>query len=139
MEDKQVSKTEETQPGDKIMIIDDDKFLLDIYNIKFKEQGFDVSTMESASAALEELKSEEKYAVVLLDLVMPGMDGLSFLEEVRKQKVAPETSFIVLSNQGNPADIEKAKSFNIDGYIVKASTIPSEVVDQVKEVIQGKK
>ena len=70
---------------------------------------------------------------------MPGMNGIELLRTIREEKLAPGATLIVLSNQSQPADIEAARKLGIDGYIVKASTIPSEVLEKVKEIMGSKK
>mgnify|MGYP001559980258 FL=1 len=70
---------------------------------------------------------------------MPGMNGIELLKKIRENKLAPNASVIILSNQSQPADIEAARKLGIDGYIVKASTIPSEVLEKVEEIMKSKK
>jgi len=128
------SKTEKT-----ILIVDDDAFLLSMYEIKFKKAGFNVVMSGSANDALKKLQGGLTPDVITLDMVMPDMDGLQFLAEIRKAHLAPEATMIVLSNQSQSSDIEKAKEYKIDGYIVKATTIPSEVVLEVEKIMKEKK
>lgn len=70
----------------KVLIIDDDKFLLDIYTVKFKENGLIVDTATGGEEALEKLRENKNYDILLLDIVMPVMDGFAFLEK-RKRKI----------------------------------------------------
>ena len=122
----------------KILIVDDDKFLLDMYVIKFREQGFDVTSVLSGEDALSHIKAaEDSFSAVLLDLIMPGMDGFELLKNIREQELCHSCRIIVLSNLGEPSDIEKAKQFSINGYIVKASSTPSEVVEKVKKILDS--
>lgn len=121
-----------------ILIVDDDEFLLDIYTTKFKEAGHTLFSAHGGEEALELLRGDQKIDIVLLDIVMPVMDGLAFLETLRKEKLAENATVIVLSNQGQDTDVEKAKKFDVDGYIVKASTIPSEVLDSVMSIAAKK-
>jgi putative two-component system response regulator len=69
----------------KLLIIDDDKFLLDIYSVKFKESGFEVSPSFGAEEALKKIREGYVPDVVLLDMVMPGLDGIGFLESRRRR------------------------------------------------------
>ena len=119
----------------KVLIIDDDRFLLNMYSIKFKKSGFDVEIAVGGEDALAKLREGSVPDIMLLDLVMPKMDGLELLETVRKEKLASQATVIILSNQNQPADIERAKSLGIASYIVKASSIPSEVVAEVIKVL----
>ena len=114
-----------------VLLIDDDQFLRDMYALKFKEKGFRVEAAQGGSEALERLRGGLTPSVILFDLVMPGLDGFEFLEQLRDSKLGEGATKIVLSNQGQDADREKAKELGAQGYIVKANTIPSEVVSQV--------
>jgi len=123
----------------KILIIDDDNFLLDMYAMKFKKEGFEVVAISDAEAALGQLKEETiKPKIVLFDLIMPKMDGLTFLKELYNLKIADKFVKIVLSNQGQQADVDIANKIGVDGYIVKALYTPSEVVKQVIEIFNKK-
>ena len=121
----------------KIFIIDDDKFLLDMYSIKFKEHGLEVTTFLSSQEALSQFENNNVNPdIILLDLVMPIMDGFELLKKIRDNKLVPSARIVVLSNLGEQADIKKAEQYKIDGYIVKASATPSEVLDMVKGVLE---
>ncbi|HEY4502427.1 MAG TPA: response regulator [Candidatus Paceibacterota bacterium] len=119
----------------KILIIDDDTFLLDMYTLKFKEQGFNVESATSAEDALNKLRNGLVPHVILFDVVMPGVDGLEMLEVIKKEKLAEHSLLIALSNQGEDRDIERARDRGADEYIVKANMIPSEVLETVSSVI----
>ncbi len=123
----------------KICIIDDDPFLLDMYNIKFQQAGYDVACFTDSSKALESFRNGEKYDVILLDLIMPKVDGFDLLRTIREENLCAENvTIIILSNQGQDKDISKAEEFGIDGYLIKANTLPSEVLEYVKDVIDKK-
>lgn len=122
----------------KILIVDDDKFLLNMYSIKFQKEHFQVTTAGDGKDALQKLKDGFVPDAIVLDIVMPIMDGLEMLENMRKGDLAKEASVLILSNQGQSSDIEKAKRLGIDGYIVKATTIPSEVVTEVLRMLANK-
>jgi DNA-binding response OmpR family regulator len=120
----------------KILIVDDDKFLLGMYTIKFEKEGFEVLTAGSGADAWTKLQEGLAPDIIILDIVMPLMDGLELLTKIRQNHLVPETLIIILSNQGQSSDIEKAKKLGVDGYIVKATTIPSEVLAEVKKALQ---
>ena len=124
----------DTTPS-KVLIIDDDKFLLDMYTIKFKQDGFDVTACLEAERALDRIREGLIPDVILSDISMPSMDGFMFLEELNKNHLAEKSKKIVLSNKGEKPDIDKAVSLGACGYIIKASVIPSEVVEKVKAVL----
>ncbi len=121
--------------GKKILIIDDDSFLLDMYALKFKQAGFEVDTALGSTTALEKLKNGEQPNVILLDLVMPVIDGFELLEKIRDEKLAVDAKKIVLSNRGQSSDVDRAKELGAIGYIIKASCTPSEVITKVNQFI----
>lgn len=84
--------------------------------------------------ALEKLQEGYKPDIMIVDVVMPGMDGVELLEKVRAEKLAKDAIVVVLSNQGQQSDIDRAKEQGIHGYIVKATTIPSEVLKEVLRI-----
>jgi CheY-like chemotaxis protein len=122
----------------KILLVDDDKFLVDMYTVKFREANFDITPAFSGEEALDKIKEGIIPDVILMDMIMPGMSGLDFLGTLRQNKQAENAVMIVLSNQGQKSDIEEAKKLGVDGYIVKANTIPSEVLDQVIDIMKRK-
>jgi len=128
-----------TEQVQKICIIDDDPFLLDMYNLKFQQAGYKVMCFTDSSEALEALRGEEKFDVVLLDLVMPKVDGFGLLQTIREENLCGEdTLIVILSNQGQDKDISRAEEFGIDGYLIKANTLPSEVLDYVRDLLHKK-
>lgn len=121
----------------KIFIVDDDKFLLDMYTFKFKERGFEVTQAFGSIDALNKLKGGIVPDVILLDIVMPSMDGFELLGLIKTENLAPDAKVIVLSNLGQPGDVEKGRSLGANGYVIKASSTPSEVVEKVVTVLGG--
>jgi len=123
------------QKKHSIHIIDDDTFLLDMYTLKFKEQGFDVDSSSSGEDALNKLRESASPDVILFDIVMPGVDGFELLDTIKKEKLAKGSLLIALSNQGEERDIELAKEHGTDEYIVKADMVPTEVLETVTSII----
>ncbi len=120
------------------LIVDDDKFLLDMYSLKLAKNNIEAITIGSTEEALNKLREGLSPDIILLDIVMPTMTGLELLAILRKEKLVEKATVIMLSNQNQPSDIDKAKEIGIDGYITKANTIPSEVVTQVIAIHTGK-
>ena len=122
----------------KILIVDDDNFLIDMYALKFSESNFDVETALGPDIALQKLKEGLIPDIMLIDIVMPKMDGFELLEKINDDKIAPKSCKIILSNRGQQSDIERGKELGVAGYIVKASATPSEVITQVREIMDKK-
>lgn len=117
----------------KLLLVDDDAFLRDMYAVKFEAAGHSVTVADSGSRALLELEKTKDYDAVILDMVMPGMSGTELLAEISALEKVPKC-LVVLSNQGQSADIDEATAAGATGYIVKAKHIPSEVVAQIESM-----
>ncbi len=120
----------------KIIIVDDDDFLVDMYSRKFGENGAEIIVCKSGAELLEKLKNGEKADLILLDIVLPELDGLETLERVRQEKLAENIPIVMLTNQSEEKDIVQSKKLGVAGYIVKASATPSAVVAQTLKIIQ---
>ena len=118
----------------KIMIVDDDRFLIDMYTLKFSKGGFDVESATKGEEALEKLRGGLDPDILILDVVMPSLDGIGLLEKIRQEKLADRAVVIMLTNQGQKSDIDQASKLGVKGYIVKAMTIPSEVLEEVMNI-----
>ena len=121
------------------MIVDDDQFLIDMYSLKFKKEGFDVESATKGEEALEKLRGGLDPNILILDVVMPSLDGIGLLEKIRQAKFANKAVVIMLTNQGQKSDIDRANKLGVDGYIIKATTIPSEAVAEVVDIYNKKK
>lgn len=118
-----------------VLFLDDDKFLTDMYAMKFTREGYAVQACLSAKDALEALRGGLKPDVIIFDITMPGQDGFSFLEALRAEKLGEGSIKIALTNQNNDEEQTHASELGADKYLVKASLIPSEVVNIVGDEI----
>lgn len=122
----------------RLYLTDDDRFLLDLYAAKFKNAGHDVTIFSGGEELLTMLRKKgAEPDAILLDVIMPGIDGLETLQTIRKENLLKDAKVIILSNQGQESDIERARTLGAQGYIVKASAIPSEVVSETERIIKG--
>jgi CheY-like chemotaxis protein len=121
----------------KILIVDDDNFLLDMYSLKFTERGFSVDSSLGSVDLIQKLRSGATPDILLLDIVMPTMDGFEVLEAIKKENLAKGAVKIILSNRGQKEDVDRGISLGAKGYIVKATATPTEVVDKVIEIIES--
>lgn len=121
----------------KIIIVDDDDFLVDMYTIKFNSVGVKAEACKSGLILLEKLRVGLKADLILLDIVMPGQDGVETLRQIRKEKLAEGTKIVMLTNQSDQKDIEDTKILGVSGYIVKSAATPSEVVTEAVRIIKN--
>ena len=122
----------------RLYLVDDDRFLLDMYAVKFKAAGHEVTAFSGGEEVLKALRGGTAPDAILLDIVMPGLTGFEVLEAIQKEQLAQTSKLIVLSNQGQDSDISTAKQFGAHGYIIKASAIPSEVYSETIKIIEAK-
>src|SRR3989338_3208412 len=122
----------------KILIIDDDSFLLDMYALKFNQNNFEVYTARNGVQAIEKLKNGLQSDVMLIDVLMPMMDGFEMLKKINVDKLSPNSVKIILSNKSQQSDIDQGNSLGVAGYIIKANSTPVEVINQVINIISEK-
>ncbi|HRH22671.1 MAG TPA: response regulator [Candidatus Paceibacterota bacterium] len=122
-----------------VMIVDDDKFLLGMYSLKFQNNGLEAEAVLGSVEALKKLREGANPDILLLDIIMPYMTGLELLKTIREENLASRSVVIMLTNQSESSDIEAAKALGVEGYIVKASTIPSEVLTEVLKIYEKNK
>jgi two-component system chemotaxis sensor kinase CheA len=130
----------DTVPPSKgsILFVDDDKFLVEMYGLKFHSVGYTVHTALSADEGLAVLREGFAADAVLFDIAMGAKDGFAFLAALNKEGLARDALWVALTNQSD--DVERAKAIELgaDLYLVKASVIPSEVVNIVEDAFLHK-
>jgi DNA-binding response OmpR family regulator len=125
-----------TNKGDKIkiLLIEDDPFLSSMYSAKFEMENFSVSAAEDGEKGLK-AASSFKPDIILLDILMPKMNGFEVLEKLKADKETDAIPVILLTNLNQRDEIERGMSLGADDYLIKAHFMPSEVVDKIKKII----
>jgi DNA-binding response OmpR family regulator len=118
----------------KILLIEDDPFLSEIYMTKFEEAGFEISAAQDGMLGLAKIK-EYMPDLLLLDIVMPNMDGFELLRAIKQDAELKHIPVVILSNLGEQENVEKGFEFGAEAYIIKAHYTPTEVVAKVKEIL----
>ncbi len=116
----------------QILLVEDDPFLIDIYTTKFKENGFSIEAASDGNQAIRVL-SEKKPDLLLLDIVLPRVDGWEILRQIKVDEKLKDVPVVVLSNLGQKSEIDKAFALGAAKYLIKAHYTPSEVVAEVKK------
>ncbi len=119
----------------KILLIEDDSFLSNIYSTKLKEEGISVEIAFDGEEAIRKIK-ENKPDLVLLDIILPGMSGWDVLKEIRKNKKLDDVKIIILSNIDQDKEINEDDSLKVSKHLVKAYYTPSEIIKEVKEILK---
>lgn len=118
----------------KILLIEDDRMLGQMYSAKFGREGYDVHNAENGSDGVK-MARELRPDIILLDIIMPKMDGFAALKELRKKEETKNIPVILLTNLGQDKDIEKGKKLGANDYFIKANHTPAEIVEKVREMI----
>jgi DNA-binding response OmpR family regulator len=116
---------------EKILIVEDDKFLRELMVRKLKMENYTVVEAEDGEDGLKKMK-EEKPNLVLLDLILPEMDGFEVLEQKRKDDDIKNIPVIILSNLGQKEEIDRGLQLGAVDYLVKAQFSPSEIIAKIK-------
>jgi len=117
-----------------VLLVDDDQFLLGMYQKKFEKMGAKPEMCAGSTFALNKLREGTKFDIIVLDIIMPGMDGIELLRKLREEKLAENSVVVMLTNESASTRIEEAKALGIAGYIVKATSVPSEVVEGIIKI-----
>ena len=120
-----------------VLIVEDDNFLAEIYQKKFEMEGFKVSVASNGEKGLADMKKKMP-DVVLLDVLLPKMDGFAVLEAAKADATTKNIPIILLTNLGQKDDVQRGLAGGAEDYLIKTHFQPSEVVDKVRKVIGGK-
>lgn len=116
----------------KILLVEDEKALATVLNLKLKSAGFETQVVYNGEDALASLKGGA-YDLLLIDIMMPKRDGFSVLEELKKE--GNQTPVFAMSNLGQEEDIARVKSMGVKDYIIKADTSPAEILERVRKFL----
>ncbi len=118
----------------KIAIIEDDMAIVQMYRMKFEHEGYEVATAPDGASGLELIETF-KPNIILLDLMMPGMNGLEMLQRLRSQAEGRDAKVVVLTNMGDTETATRVYKMAADDYIVKAEMTPKQVAEHVKALL----
>lgn len=118
----------------KILIVEDDKFLLKAYKIKFERAGFDIKTAVDGAMGLA-MAEKDHPALIILDLMVPMMNGFEFLKKIKEDDRLKGIPVVVLSNLSQEIDKERAMKLGAKDYLIKANYRLEEIVEKVKKCL----
>jgi len=123
-----------TEDGPAVLVVEDDKFLRDLIVQKLKREQFSVHEAVTGSEALRVAK-ETLPKIVLLDLILPGLDGFEVLKRLKEDSATAQIPVIILSNLGQREDVERGLRLGAVDFMIKAHFTPGEIVEKIKEIL----
>lgn len=123
-----------TENKQTIMIVEDDSFVMDIYKTKLSQEGFSVVEAINGMEALKKLK-DVKPDLVLLDIIMPYMDGLEVLRKMKENEDTKNIPVILLTNLSQKEEVDKGIGLGAKDYLIKSHFTPSEVLEKIKSCL----
>lgn len=118
-----------------ILIVEDDKFLRELISQKLLKEGYKVSEAVDGEEGIKKVK-EEKPDLVLLDLILPGIDGFEVLSKMKEDTALAQIPVIILSNLGQKDDVERGLKLGAVDYLIKAHFTPGEIIDKIKTALK---
>ena len=119
----------------KVLLVEDDPFLIDIYTTKLKEAGFSVEVATDGKEVVKRAK-EILPSLIILDIVLPQIDGWEILKKIKEEKNLKPIPVIILSNLGQKNEVEKGMKLGAARYLIKAHFTPSQVVEEIKQTLK---
>lgn len=121
----------------KILLVEDENFISDLYTRQLKLSGFDVVVANDGLSGLKDLETAP-YDLLLLDIMLPGLNGLELLKQWRAKAPQSNMPVLLLTNLGQDAVIKEGFDLGAQGYLIKASYTPDQIVNEVKNALDGK-
>lgn len=118
----------------KILLVEDDEMISSMYKTRMEQSGYEILTANNGNDGLS-TALKEKPDIILLDIILPQMDGFSVLQELRGSKKTEKIPVFMLTNLGTEEDREKGKRLGANDYLVKASLTPADILHKIEEYI----
>lgn len=118
----------------KILLIEDEELIIDLLQKKLEKEGYEITVAQDGQAGLSKMK-ETKPDLILLDIIMPKMGGFEVMEEMGKSPELKAIPVIIISNSGQPVELEKAKALGAKDWLIKTEFDPQEVIDKIVKQI----
>lgn len=133
-----MEEIQNTSPKKKVMIVEDDAFVMDIYETKLLEEGYEVLEATNGMEGYKKLEAGNIPDLILLDIIMPYMDGMELLRKIKTNERLKTIPIILLTNLSQKEDIDLGLGMGAEDYLIKSQFTPSEVFKKIKELLARK-
>jgi len=118
----------------KIFIVEDEPFLSDMYKFKFEQENFEVTSASDGEEALRIIR-RQKPDIILLDIVMPKLNGFEMLEELKKSPITKSIPVLIFSNLSQKEEIKKGMALGAEDFFIKSNYTPNQVLEKVRNIL----
>jgi two-component system, OmpR family, alkaline phosphatase synthesis response regulator PhoP len=127
----------------KILLIEDDAPTIDLYKLNLEKAGFNLEIIKWGKEAMERIgnmepKSEQKPDLILLDMILPDMNGIEILKEIRNKEATSAIPVLILTNYSDQKLEEASSALKAEGYLLKTSHTPKEIINAIKKILRKK-
>jgi CheY-like chemotaxis protein len=120
----------------KILLVEDEDIMVDLLQRKLKKEGYEVFVARDGEEGLKKMREmDPKPDLILLDIIMPKMGGFEVMEEMAKDEKLKNIPVIIISNSGQPVELDRAKKLGAKDWLIKTEFDPKEVLEKVKKQI----
>jgi len=119
----------------KILLVEDDSMIVEMYKLRFEEEGYEVSVTDKGSEAIEIAKRDQP-DLILLDIILPEIDGFSILREIKSDGSTKKIPVLLLTNLSQETDQQKGTESGADGYFIKAQHTPADLMNEIKKILK---
>ena len=125
---------EEQEKNKNILLIEDEDAIANMYKLQLETENFKVDVANNGAWGIK-LAKEKKYDIILLDMIMPAMNGYDAMKQIKGDGLSKNTPIIILSNSGQDKDVRQAKNMGANAYLIKSSITPTTLVREIKKII----
>jgi CheY-like chemotaxis protein len=118
----------------KILLVEDEEIIIDLLRKKLEKEGYQMEIARDGEEGLEKMR-KERFDLILLDIIMPKMGGFEVMEEMKEDEELKKIPVIVISNSGQPVELDRAQKLGAKDWLIKTEFDPQEVLEKVKKQI----
>jgi len=119
----------------KALLVEDDQMNVQMYKIRMEDEGWEVFTTDRGSEAMK-LAEAEKPDIILLDIILPEVDGFSILKDLRSDTTTKKIPVMMLTNLGQESDQNKGQEIGVEGYLIKSQHTPGDVITKIESLLK---